>query len=112
MQVRHYILSNDGRIAEFSTEEAFKVANRLSTLPEFADTRQRYVQVQFEEPAEAQGDQLRVRIAGAFVSFDQQGRLADAGAPDASDSAISRFEHETCVQLALREALHENVTLH
>lgn len=112
MQVRHYILSNDGRIAEFSTEQAFKVANRMCALPQFADSRQRYVQVQFEEPAEATGEQLRVRIAGAYVSFDQQGRLSDADAPDTAESAISRFEHETCVQLALREALHESVTLH
>ncbi|MGH8454374.1 MAG: hypothetical protein ACRES4_10090 [Nevskiales bacterium] len=112
MQVKHYILSNDGRIAEFSTEEAFKVANRLSSLPQFADSRQRYVQVQFEEPGEAMHDQLKVRIAGAYVSFDGQGRLSEADAPAENDNAISHFEHETCVQLALRAALGESVTVH
>ena len=112
MQVKHYILSNDGRIAEFSTEEAFKVANRLSSLPQYADSRLRYVQVQFDDLDETAPEKLKVRIAGAYVTFDDQGRLSDADAPNATDSTISRFEHETCVQLALREALHESVTLH
>ena len=112
MQVKHYILSNDGHIAEFSTEEAFKVANRLSTLPQFADSRQRYVQVQFDELDEAAPDTLKVRIAGAYVSFDDQGRLSNADAPAENDNAISSFEHETCVQLALRAALGENITVH
>jgi hypothetical protein len=112
MQIKHYILSNDGRIAEFSTEEAFKVANRLSTLPQFADSRQRYVQVQFDELGEAAPENLKVRIAGAYVSFDDQGRLSNADAPAENDTAISNFEHETCVQLALRGALGEPMTLH
>ena len=112
MQVRHNILSNDGRIAEFSTEEAFKVANRLSNLPQYADSRLRYVQVQFDDLDEAAPDKLRVRIAGAYVSFDGQGRLSDADAPIENDNAISTFEHETCVQLALRSSLGENLTLH
>jgi hypothetical protein len=111
MQVKHYILANDGRIAEFSTEEAFKVANRLSTLPQYADSRQRYVQVQFDDPDEAAPESLKVRIAGAYVSFDGQGRLSDANAPAENETAITRFEHETCVQLALRAALGEHVTL-
>jgi hypothetical protein len=112
MQVKHYILSDDGRIAEFSTEEAFKVANRLCALPQYADSRLRYVQVQFDEPDESAADGLRVRIAGAYVTFDAQGRLNGANAPAENESAISRFEHETCVQLALRSALSEHITLH
>ncbi|HXG29291.1 MAG TPA: hypothetical protein VNJ47_10655 [Nevskiales bacterium] len=112
MQVKHYILTNDGRIAEFSTEEAYKVANRLSALPQYADSRLRYVQVQLDEPDENAPDSLRVRIAGAYISFDAQGRLNGANAPAENESAISRFEHETCVQLALRSALSEHITLH
>jgi hypothetical protein len=112
MQVRHYILSNDGRIAEFSTEEAFKVANRLSSLPQYADSRLRYVQVQFDDLEDAAPEKLKVRIAGAYVSFDDQGRLSNADAPAENDNAISSFEHETCVQLALRSELGENVTVH
>jgi len=112
MQVKHYILTDDGRIAEFSTEEAFKVANRLSALPQYADSRQRYVQVQFDDPDEVELDRLKVRVAGAYISFDNQGRLSDADAPAENESAISHFENETCVQLALRAALGENVTVH
>lgn len=112
MQVKHYILSNDGRIAEFSTEEAFRVANRLSALPQYADSRLRYVQVQFDELDESLPEELKVRIAGAYVSFDGQGRLNDANAPAENDNAISNFEHETCVQLALRSALREGITVH
>jgi hypothetical protein len=112
MQVRHYILSDDGRIAEFSTEEAFKVANRLSSLPQYADCRLRYVQVQFDDQEDVLPDRLKVRIAGAYVSFDKQGRLSDADAPAEADNAISNFEHETCVQLALRSQLSSQITLH
>ena len=112
MQIKHYILTDDGHIAEFSTEEAFKVANRLSALPQFAGSRQRYVQVQFDAPDGSAPEELKVRIAGAYVSFDGQGRLSDADAPSENESAISSFEHETCVQLALRNALGERVTLH
>jgi hypothetical protein len=112
MQVRHYILSDDGRIAEFSTEEAFKVANRLSSLPQYADSRLRYVQVQFDEQEGALPDRLKVRIAGAYVSFDDQGRLSNADAPAEAENPISNFEHETCVQLALRSQLAEHITLH
>ncbi len=112
MQVKHYILSNDGRIAEFSTEEAFKVANRLSSLPQYADSRLRYVQVQFDDQEDVLPDKLKVRIAGAYVSFDKQGRLSDADAPVETENAISNFEHETCVQLALRSRLGDQITLH
>lgn len=112
MQIKHYILTNDGRIAEFSTEEAFKVANRLSALPQFADSRQRYVQVQFDELDGPVTEKVKVRIAGAYVSFDGQGHLSETDAPGENDNAISNFEHETCVQLALRNQLGEAITLH
>lgn len=113
MQIRHYILSDDGRITEFSTEEAFKVANRLSALPQYADRRLRYVQVQLDNEDLSAPDKLKIRIAGAYVSFDGQGRLSDANAPTEDDNAISSFEHETCMQLALRSTdIGENIVLH
>ena len=62
---------------------------------------------QFREVAE---EELQVRTAGAYISFDPQGRLSEAGAPD--DGAISSFEHDTCVQLALRDTLPEYIIHH
>lgn len=112
MQVKHYILTNDGRITEFSTEEAFKVANGLSALPQFADTRQRYIQVQYDEPEGQETDKLQVKIAGAYVSFDAAGKLREAGSPADGEEPISRFEHDTCVQLALKGAIGEAIILH
>ena len=112
MPVKHYILSNDGQIAEYSTEQAFLVANGLSPLPEFADSRQRYVQVQYDEPEELGTEKLQVRVSGAYVSFDGQGRLSGAGTNTDGREPISRFEQDTCVQLALREALREARILH
>jgi hypothetical protein len=110
MTVKHYILTNDGHITEYSAEEAFRVANGMRTLPEYADSRQRYIQVQFDEQGE---DKLQIRIAGAYVSFDAQGQLRDANAlVTGGEHPITPFEHDTCVQLALRGALNVAVTLH
>ena len=106
MQIKHFILTNDGRIEEYSSEKALLVASGQTTLPDFASTTQRYLQVQWDDDSLDSGE-IKVTTAGARIAFDQEGRLISAGAPDEGEDAISRFEFDTCVQLALQETIEQ-----
>ncbi len=107
-QVRHFLLSADGAIEQISPERAAAVAAGVSTLPEFAAQRAHYLQVIVDEPAE--DDSIQVRTAGALVVFDAEGRI-NAEDIDTTD-AIGRFEHDTCVQLALHGVVKSDIVLH
>lgn len=102
MHIKHFVLSDDGHIHEFSSERAFKVANGLDTVPEFADAHVRYVQVQFDE--QSNEEPMQVVTAGAMVHFDANGRVLEVGAVAPGSMPITPFEQETCIQLALSEA--------
>lgn len=110
MGIRHFILTNDGRIEEFSEEQASEVANGSCLLSQFADSRMRYVQVAYDEETDSSGE-LKVRTMGAVISFDEQGRINGAASPNTKSEALSRFEHDACVQFALRETLPEHYAL-
>ncbi len=110
MGIRHFILTNDGRIEEFSEDEAAEVANGSSVLSQFADSRLRYVQVAYDEETDSSGE-LKVRTMGAVITFDEEGRINGAGSPNKKSEALSRFEHDACVQYALRETLPEHYAL-
>lgn len=110
MAIRHFILTNDGKIEEFSEHDASRVANGTFLLTRFADSRMRYVQVAYDETSDSDGE-LRVRTMGAVISFDGEGRIESAGSPGNEDEALSRFEHDACVQFALREALPDHYAL-
>lgn len=106
MLIKHFVLTDDGHIREYSSEEAFSVVNGLKSIPELADLKVRYLQVRFDELQEE--DNMQVVTAGAAIRFDEEGRLCEADnlaieAPSESEEAtpISAFEQETCVQLAL-----------
>lgn len=98
-QVRHFLLSGDGFISEFSAEAAASIAAGSHKIPEFADRRVRYLQVMVDEES---GAEVKVQTAGAFVRFDNDGRLKEAGPPGDGEQ-ISRFEHDAVVQWALRD---------
>ncbi|MDX1497649.1 MAG: hypothetical protein R3352_08850 [Salinisphaeraceae bacterium] len=102
MHIKHFVLSDDGHIREFSSERAFKVANGIDTVPELADAHVRYVQVQFDE--QTQEEPLQVVTAGAMVHFDAEGRVLEVGAVEPGNMPITEFEQETCIQLALDAA--------
>ena len=51
------------------------------------------------------------KTAGAAIKLDSDGRLTEA-APPSDEEKISRFEHDTCVQWALREAEVAELTFH
>lgn len=103
MTIRHFLLTNEGSIEEFSAEEASRVASGDVSLPRFADKRLRYLQVAVEEAGE--GGRVQVRTLGAVIGFDAEGRLREAGAPDGEEDTLSYFEHDACVQFVLRDAV-------
>ena len=73
MGIRHFILTNDGRIEEFSEHEASQVANGASALSRFADSQLRYVQVAYDEETDSNGE-LKVRTMGEQRRLSQQQR--------------------------------------
>lgn len=103
MTTRHFLLTHEGSIEEFSEEEAVLVATGDTSLPRFADKRLRYLQVAVEEPDDS--GQIQVRTLGAVIGFDGEGRLREAGAPDDEAETVSYFEHDACVQFALKDTV-------
>lgn len=99
MQIRHFVLTQDGGIREFSPEMAAHVAAGERAIPEFADSRVRYLQVTVDDEDMAE---LRVQTAGASIEFDGQGRITEAREPNQGEE-ISGFEHDAVVQWAIRD---------
>lgn len=98
MQIKHFVLTLDGGIREFTAEQAALVAAGAGALPEFAERRLRYLQVTVDDE---NGSELRVQTAGASIEFDREGKLAQAG-PTTPEEQISRFEHDAVVQWAIK----------
>ncbi len=110
MSVRHFLLSHDGCMQEFSESEAAAVAEGERDLPEYADRRLRYVQVAFEDQANEDGE-IHVRTLGAIVCFDADGRVREAGSAEDERDTLDSFEHDACVQYALRETIGQSYAL-
>lgn len=110
MSVRHFLLSQDGAIEEFSDEEASAVAEGAQDLPRYADKQLRYVQVAFDDAANEDGE-IQVKTMGAIVRFDDQGRLAEADGSGHAREELNEFEHDACVQFALRDTLPKSYAL-
>lgn len=99
MQIRHFVLTSEGSIREFSTEQAALIAAGTNKLPEFADQRLRYLQITLEDAID---NEMKIQTAGASIRFDADGRMAEAGPPSDTEN-ISRFEHDALVQWALKD---------
>lgn len=110
MHIKHFLLTEDGSIREFNAEEAARIANGVNSLPEYADSSLRYVQVVVDEADEE--NSLHVKTAGALLRFDHDGRLSEAEGNREDEDAISRFEHDTCVQLALKDTIRQDEAIH
>lgn len=106
MSTRHFILTSNGCIEEFSDAEASAVAEGKQQLPRFADERLRYVQVAFDERANEDGE-IRVQTMGAIVHFDENGLLTEADRTDETSDELTSFEHDACVQFALKDTVGE-----
>ena len=107
-EIRHFVLTTGGEIREFSSDEAALIAAGANRIPEFAERRMRYLQVSWDDDAVTE---LKIQTAGAAIRFDVEGRLTEAVAPT-EEEKISRFEHDTCVQWALREVAAAPLTFH
>ena len=99
MQIRHFVLTPEGSIREFSTEQAALIAAGTNKLPEFADQRLRYLQITLEDATDSE---MKIQTAGASIRFDADGRMTEAGPPSDTEN-ISRFEHDALVQWALKD---------
>jgi hypothetical protein len=109
-EVHHLVLTPDGVLREFPADLAARVAAGAGRLPEFAERRVRYVQVTVTDAAEGE---LKVVTAGASIQFDREGRLTAAGPlGNAAAPRISPFEHEACVEWALRHFPAPPVAFH
>ena len=109
MQIKHYLLTGNGEIQEFTLDQAIHVALGRQSLPEYAGLEARYLQVVVEEPDD--NNTLHVKTLGAHVRFDAHGRLSDSGELF-GERSLSSFEHDTCVQLALQEQLSDAALIH
>jgi hypothetical protein len=108
MNTRHFVLTLDGGIREFTAEQAALVAAGSEQLPEFADRRVRYLQVTVDDE---NGSELRIQTAGAAIEFDHAGKMTQAG-PPAEDEQITRFEHDAVVQWAIKNIPNAAPTFH
>ena len=98
---RHFVLTTDGTIREFTSDQAALIAGGSECVPEFADAHLRYLQVSWSADAE---QELRVQTTGGAIHFDSKGHMVEVAPPGETDH-ISRFEHDTCVQWALRDLI-------
>ena len=108
IETRHFVLTHEGLLREFTAEQAASIARGHNPLPEFADRRVRYLQVSFDPENDSE---IQVRTAGAAIRFDGSGRMAEASPPGA-DESFTHFEQETCVQWALRGLTATEPTVH
>jgi hypothetical protein len=108
MQTKHFVLTLEGGIREFTAEQAALVAAGANTLPEFAQRRVRYLQVTVDDE---NGSELRIQTAGASIEFDSAGKMTQAG-PTTPEEQISRFEHDAVVQWAIKNIPSVAPTFH
>lgn len=99
--MKHYVIDADGGIREFSKEAGSKIAAGLQGIPDFAASKQRYLQVKVV-PNESQ-EKLEVHLASAWLEFDQQGSLINVLPDNAENKEPDDFLRQTCAELALAD---------
>lgn len=109
MNIRHFLLTPEGGIREFSAEQAASIATGSNRLPEFAGRDVRYLQLSLDNSIDS--GEIRVQTAGARIHFDDSGKVAEAGPPSESEP-ITPFEHDAVVQWALRDVPAVAPTFH
>lgn len=100
MDIRHFLLTPEGGIREFSAEQAASIAAGANRLPEFAGRDLRYLQLSMDNSPES--GEIRIQTAGARIHFDDSGKVTEAGPPSEAEP-ITSFEHDAVVQWALRD---------
>ena len=99
LHVSHFLFTPQGDIEMVPSDIAPDVASGEKPLPEFADNQLRYLQVIVDH--DGGKSEVQVRTAGALVHFDETGCVKSAGIAMGETDGITRFEHDTAVQLAL-----------
>lgn len=108
-QIRHFILTPEGGIREFTADQAAGIAAGASRLPEFANYDLRYLQLTMHDNVKS--GELKIQTAGARVHFDGDGRMTEAS-PPAETEPITHFEHDAVVQWVLRDVPAAAPTFH
>ncbi len=98
-EVKHFLITPDDGIREFSTEQAAMVASGTQPLPELADRQVRYLQITLDD---SEIGEIKVQTSGAYVAFDANGLVTEARPPEDAES-ITGFEHDAIVQWSLRD---------
>lgn len=108
-QIRHFVLTPEGGIREFSSDQAAGIAAGASRLPEFANRDLRYLQLTMHDSRSS--GELKIQTAGARIHFDENGRMTEAG-PPVENEPITHFEHDAVVQWVLRDVPVAAATFH
>ncbi|HEY9547175.1 MAG TPA: hypothetical protein VIR56_14280 [Solimonas sp.] len=108
-QIRHFVLTPEGGIREFTSDQAAGIAAGASRLPEFANHDLRYLQLTMKDNMSS--GELKIQTAGARIRFDEEGRMTEAGPPVESEP-ITHFEHDAVVQWVLRDVPVAAATFH
>jgi hypothetical protein len=108
-EVKHFVLTPEGTVREFSADVAARVASGQSTLPEYAATRLRYLQIALDQSAE---NEIRVHAGVACLQFDEKGAFSGAEAPSNENDQVDPFEYDACIQWALRETGSTELVYH
>lgn len=109
-EIRHFVITRDGRVREFSAQQAALVASGVNSLPEFASDRLRYLQITVDTGSSGQ---IKVQTGSACLRFDDDGRFTGAEAPEHDDDRIDPFEYDACIQWALSKVAESvAVTFH
>ncbi|NKF22495.1 hypothetical protein [Solimonas marina] len=107
--IRHFILTPEGGIREFSADQAASIAAGANCVPEFANRDLRYLQLTMLD--NVMNGELKIQTAGARVHFDGDGRMTEAS-PPSDNEPITHFEHDAVVQWVLRDVPTAAPTFH
>lgn len=110
LHVSHFLFTPQGDIEIVPADIAPDVASGEKPLPEYADNQLRYLQVIVDH--EGGKADVQVRTAGALVHFDESGCVKSAGIAMGERDGITRFEHDTAVQIALDNLFDNEARLH
>lgn len=107
--IRHFVLTPEGGIREFTADQAALIAAGNNRIPEYAGRDLRYLQLIVNDNSKS--GELRIQTAGARIHFDEEGRMTEAG-PPTDAQPITHFEHDAVVQWVLRDVPTAAPTFH
>lgn len=107
--IRHFVLTPEGGIREFTADQAALIAAGSDRLPEFAGRDLRYLQLTLQD--NRNNGELKIQTAGARIHFDDEGRMTEAGPPTDAEP-ITHFEHDAVVQWVLKDVPAAAPTFH